>query len=141
MSRLDVQFLDEGLHRALFDAMPLPVFIVDEEVHVLECNSAAARLMGETRTKRKPQRIGSVLDCLHATETPGGCGRAAACGDCGLRSAVRAAFHGEPVKRREARMQLVQRGKSTEVDLRVSCQPFSYGKSSFVLLVLEGLNN
>ena len=141
MSRLDVQFLDQGLHRVLFDAMPLPVFIVDEEVHVLECNAAAARLLGSTKSTRKHQRMGHVLDCLHASETPGGCGHAPACGDCGLRGAVRAAFHGEPVKRREARLQLVQQGKPTEVDLRVSCQPFTYGKTSFVLLVLEGLNN
>ena len=40
MSRLAVQFLDQGLHRVLFDAMPLPVFVVDHDVNVLECNAA-----------------------------------------------------------------------------------------------------
>jgi hypothetical protein len=37
-------------------------------------------------------------------------------------------------------MELNRQGKPAKVNLRVSCQPFSYGKSDFVLLVLEGLN-
>ena len=32
----------------LFDAMPMPVFVVDEDVCILECNAAAARLLGRT---------------------------------------------------------------------------------------------
>jgi PAS domain-containing protein len=141
MSRLDVQFLDQGLHRVLFDAMPLPVFVVDKDVNVLECNAAATRLLGQDQGIRKQTRAGDVLNCLHTTESAEGCGHAPACGDCGVRAAVRAASQGQSVTRQRAEMELIQRGKTTKVSLRVSCQPFTYGKSSFVLLVLEGLNN
>jgi hypothetical protein len=37
-------------------------------------------------------------------------------------------------------MELVRNGKTTLVNLQVSCQPFTYGNSEFVLLVLEGLD-
>jgi len=141
MGRLDVQFLDEGLHRVLFDAMPLPVFVVDSDVNILEYNAAGARLLVEGWQTRKQRRGGDVLECLHATESPEGCGGSPACSHCGLREAVNAAFRGQPVTRQWAAMELNQRGKPTKVNLRVSCQPFSYGKNSFVLLVLEGLNN
>ncbi len=140
MGRLDVQFLDEGLHRVLFDAMPLPVFVVDRRVNILEYNAAAARLLVEGWQTRKRRRGGDVLQCLHATESPGGCGCSPACSSCGLREAVKAAFRGRPVTRRWAAMELNQQGKPARVKLRVSCQPFTYHKSSLVLLVLEGLN-
>jgi len=141
MSRLAVDFLDQGLHRVLFDAMPLPVFVVDKDVNVLECNAAAARLFEQSKRTRKQQRAGDILHCLHTTESPKRCGGAPACSDCGLRAAVRAASQGRSVTRQAAEMELVQKGRPTRIDLRISCQPFSYRKSSFVLLVLEGLNS
>jgi len=141
MSRLAVRFLDEGLHRVLFDAMPLPVFVVDKDVNVLECNAAAARLFGQGRRTRKQSRAGDILHCLHTTESPKGCGGASACSDCGLRAAVRAASQGRAVTRQAAEMDLMQKGKPTRVNLRVSCQPFTYEKNAFVLLVLEGLKS
>jgi len=139
MGRLDVQFLDQGLHRVLFDAMPLPVFVVDNDVNILEYNAAAARLLVEGWQTRKRRRGGDVLQCLHATESPGGCGCSPACSSCGLREAVNTAFHGQPVTRQWAAMELNQKGKPAKVNLRVSCQPFTYRKSALVLLVLEGL--
>jgi len=57
-----------------------------------------------------------------------------------LRAAVRAASQGQTVTRQAAEMELIQKGRPTKVNLRVSCQPFTYEKSSLVLLVLEGLN-
>ena len=140
MGRLDVQFLDEGLHRVLFDAMPLPVFVVDSGFNILEHNAAAARPAVEGWQTRKRRRGGDVLECLRATESPEGCGHSPACSRCGLREAVNAAFRGQPVTRQWAAMELNQRGKPAKVNLRVSCQPFTYGKGNFVLLVLEGLN-
>lgn len=141
MSRLAVQFLDQGLHRVLFDAMPMPVFVVDKDVNVLECNVAATRLFEPGKQAPKPQSAGDILHCLHTTESPKGCGGASACSDCGLREAVRTASKGRAVRRQWAEMELMEKGKPTKVNLRVSCQPFTYDRSAFVLLVLEGLND
>jgi PAS domain-containing protein len=140
MGRLDVQFLDEGLHRVLFDAMPLPVFVVDKDVNILEYNKAAACLMGQELPASKHRRGGDVLHCLHAAKTPDACGHTPACGNCQLRESVRAASRGEDVTRRWAEMELLQGSGPTKVSLRVTCQPFTYRKSSLILLVLEGLN-
>jgi hypothetical protein len=140
MGRLDIQFLDQGLHRVLFDAMPLPVFVMDGDVNVLEYNTAAARMLVEGRRAGKKRRGGDVLQCLHATESLGGCGRAPACSSCALCEAVSTASKGQSVTRKRVEMELIRQGKPTKVNLRVSCQPFNYGKSAFVLLVLEGLN-
>ena len=141
MNRLAVQFLDQGLHHVLFDAMPLPVFVVDKDVNVLECNAAAARLFKPGKQINRQRKAVDVLHCLHTTESPKGCGGATACSDCGLRAAVRAASRGQLVMRQWAEMELIWRGRPVTVELRVSCQPFTYDRSAFVLLVLEGLND
>jgi len=140
-NRVAIQFLDEGFHRVLFDAMPMPVFVVDEDVTILEYNSAAGQLLGPRKRTVLRRRGGEALHCVHSTETPEGCGRAPACRDCVVRKSVRAAVRGQRVIRKRVRMELVAKGRTFKVNLRVSCQPVTYGKSSFVLLILEGLND
>lgn len=139
MSLLPVQFLDQGLHRVMFDAMPIPVLVVDEDVNVLEYNSAAAGLLGGDKRKILRRRAGEVLHCVHVTETPRGCGHAPACSDCVIRESVRAASRGRRVTRRWAALELQAGGQPVEVDVRVSCQPFTYENHTFILLMLEGL--
>jgi hypothetical protein len=87
------------------------------------------------------RRGGNVWHCLHATETPRGCGHAPACKNCVVRESVQAAATGRRTTRRWAEMELMLQGKPARVSVRVSCQPFTYEKSSLVLLVLEGLND
>ena len=141
MSGLAIQFLDQGFHRVLFDAMPMPVFVVDEDTSLLEYNSAAAQLLGQDKGMVLRRRSGDVLHCLHSTEVPGGCGRAPVCADCVVRESVKTAYRGQRVTRKWARLELVVEGRPTDVNVRVSCQPLNYGGQSFVLLILEGLND
>jgi PAS domain-containing protein len=122
MNRLAVQFLDQGFHRMLFEAMPMPVFVVNEDVCILECNAAAA-------------------NCIHASEVPEGCGRSPDCGGCVVRKSVRAASRGHSVVRHEAKMQFGHNGNRNKANLRVTCQPFTYERRTFILLILEGLKD
>jgi PAS domain-containing protein len=140
MNRVAVQFLDQSFHRMLFDAMPVPVFVVDEDVRILECNAAAARLLGPDKQTILKRRGGEVLHCVNAAKVPEGCGRAPACHDCPVRKAVQTASRGQRVTRQKARMELAAGGKTTRMDFQISCSPFTYERSKFVLLVLEGLN-
>ena len=88
---------------------------------------------------RKAAGRGSVA--LRACEkVPEGCGRAPACPDCPVRKAVQAASRGRRVTRQKAQMELAAGGKTTKVDLQISCSAFTYERSKFILLVLEGLH-
>lgn len=139
MNRLAVEFLDQGLHRVLFDAIPMPVFLVDKDVSILEYNSAAARLLGTDKNAILGRRNGDVLSCIHSHNDQGGCGHAAACKDCVVRNSVQEAAHNRHVTRRAADMQLLSDGKTVRVKIHVSCQPVKVGQQSLFLLVLEGL--
>jgi PAS domain-containing protein len=141
MSRVPVQFLEQGFHRVLFDAMPLPVFVVDKELRIFDYNAAAAKLLGKGKRFILRHRGGEVLNCLHAAEASGGCGHAPACRDCVILNSVRAAARGRRVTRRLAQMELFRNGKTVPLNLQVTCRSFTYGRSSFILLVLEGMRN
>jgi hypothetical protein len=141
MSRLAVQFLDQGFHRVLFDAMPMPVFVVDKHVCIYDYNAAAARLLRKDKKLVIRRRGGEVLNCVHSMEGIKGCGSAPACRDCVVLKSVRSAARGHRVTRQWAQMELARNGRTARVKMRVSCQPFTYGRSSFILLVLEGLND
>lgn len=141
MSRVAIDFLDQGLHRVLFDAMPMPVFLVDHDVSILEYNSAAAHLLRENKTAVLQRRGGDVLRCVHSRETPHGCGHSPACIDCVVRNSVLDAARKHRVTRRATDLELLTDGKTTKIKVRVSCQPVNYGSHSFFLLVLEGLND
>ena len=141
MTEIAVKFLDQGLHRVLFDAMPMPVFVVDEDVTVLEYNPAAAQFLGQEKQMVLRRRGGDVLHCLHALEVPGGCGRAPACAACIVRKAVRSAMSDFPLTRACTRLERVIEDRPSLVDLRVTARAFSYEGHPLVLLVLEGLND
>ena len=139
MTEIAVKFLDQGLHRVLFDAMPMPVFVVDEDVCILECNTAATSLLGKNKPHLIGKRCGEVLNCIHAQETPEGCGRSPDCGGCVVRQSVQTAAQGRTVVRHEMEMKLGHNGKTTRAKLRVTCQPVTYERRTFILLILEGL--
>ncbi len=141
MNRLAVQFLDQGFHRMLFDAMPMPVFVVDEEVCVLECNTAASKLLGKSKQRLVGKRCGEVLNCIHALDVPEGCGRGPDCGECVVRQSVRTAVQGHTVVRHETEMKFGHNGDSRKAKLSVTCQPFTYERRTFILLILEGLHD
>ena len=141
MSRLVVEFLDQGFHRMLFDAMPMPVFVVDQDVTILEYNTAASKLLARGRQELVGRRSGDVLHCVHSEDVPKGCGHGPACLDCVLRQSVRAASHGRRVSRKLTPMELMVKGKPMHLNLRVTCHPFKFERHALILLILEGLND
>lgn len=141
MQKLAVDFLDQAFHRVLFNAMPMPVFVMDEDVSILDYNTAAAKFVGSKRDAVLKKRGGDALHCINALQTPEGCGHSEACPDCVIRKAVQSAARGKAVTRKCGEVQFIVRGKLSRKDLRVTCQPVAYARQSYFLLVLEGLND
>ncbi len=139
MTRLAVQFLDQAFHRVVFDAMPLPMFVVDPDVTILEYNAAAARFLGKRRSQVLGRRCGDVLECINAALNPNGCGRGLKCDRCAVRNSVKTAVEGAAVAQRPARVDWRSTGRKGKAHLQVTAQPFRYEGHSFVLLILDGL--
>lgn len=134
------QMSNEVLLRQLLDAIPAFVFLVDQDVTILDYNAAAAELLGPDPGKALRQRSGEAIRCARAKDSPEGCGRGGFCRHCGLRSAVNEAFAGHRVVRRRVRMELMEAGESREVCFLLTASPFSYQNHERVVLVLENLS-
>ncbi|MRR07292.1 MAG: PAS domain-containing protein [Deltaproteobacteria bacterium] len=131
--------VDNLLTRA-FNAMPSPVFIVDEDVRIFEYNTAAAALLSTEKTDVLKLRGGEVLHCIHHHEAEDGCGRTPACADCVIRNSVKKACQGGSVVRARQKMELVRDEKIIEVYVLITASPFSFQDSTYAILVLEDIS-
>jgi hypothetical protein len=127
---------DEFL-RAVLDANPSLMFVVDEDVRIIEFNRAASQFLSAGREQVLRQRGGDALHCLHAAETPQGCGQATYCRTCVVRNSVQEAFHGQSVVRRKTKLELLSGGKARDIYVLVTASPFRFGRQSLALLVIE----
>jgi len=139
MRELEVDFPGKEFHDALFQAVPVPIFVVDKELELWEYNAAAARSIGGVRRDNQPRLLGQALRCVHAQTATPGCGYAQHCADCTIYWAIQTAADGQHVQRQWARVDVEEQGKRARINLQVSSTPFVYGNYSLVLLMLEGL--
>lgn len=125
---------------SILDAIPAPIFLVDDDVQILGYNLSAANLLAQDPEIVMRRRAGEILHCLHATETAGGCGRADFCKDCLVRNSVYKSVRGGQVVRKKIRMELVREGRPIGIYLLVTTAPFNHQGNSRVLLILEDIS-
>lgn len=122
----------------VLDAIPLMIFVADEDVQIVDANAMALRTLGVGKDVVLRRRGGDVLHCIHADEVPEGCGRAPACTDCVIRGAVNACFLGEGVTRRRMKAELVIGGNRKEIEMLVTANVLDAERQR-VVLVLEDI--
>jgi hypothetical protein len=125
-----------GLSASVFDALPFPAFVVDDDIRLLAVNPAAARFARAGSGTVLRQRGGEVLHCINSGE---GCGHSPACQGCLIRGAVSfAATGGEPVRRR-ARLEYIEDGHLRELQALITASPVVVEGEPRVLLIIEDL--
>jgi hypothetical protein len=126
--------------RAVFDALPSLVFVVDRDVSVQEYNAAAAEFLMTGGAAVIKQRAGNILHCLHSTDVPEGCGEASFCAHCIIRNAVTEAFEGKRVVRRRTKVELVRGDEKVEMYALITTTPFQFRDQPLALLVIEDIS-
>lgn len=79
------------LPRLALEALSAYVFVVDEDVRILAYNKRAGKLLEAGSREVLRKRAGEALHCLHATESPEGCGKS---GFCAIRRALESRSEG-----------------------------------------------
>jgi len=138
MTELEAPQTAETYYRAILNAIPLPIFLVDEDLQVHELNEAAKRVFGLAGEIVLQQRGGDVLHCLHATETPKGCGHSSRCSDCVIRNSVLSSLTGNSVHRRRMKFKAVNGDRRRDLELLVTVSPVP-GCEAKSLLILEDI--
>jgi hypothetical protein len=131
---------DNSFYRAILDAMPLPVFIVDDDVRIIDLNRMAALVFSLEKPAVFRQRGGAALHCLHSTDSPGGCGRGPFCRSCVIRNAVGESMKGMSVVRRRTRVELRLQGNTRQLDLLVTASPLPGPVERLSLLIVEDIS-
>ena len=125
---------DAAYYRTILDTLPVPVFIVDNDIRVHDLNLAASQLFGVHKREIYKMRGGDALHCLNSS-APEGCGRSANCEDCVIRNSVTSSLSGTGVSRKRMRFQISGVEGKTELDMLITANRLP--GSSLVLLVLE----
>ncbi|MEI8233764.1 MAG: PAS domain-containing protein [Verrucomicrobiota bacterium] len=124
-------------HRTIIDAMPCPIFVVEEDVRIVDFNTAAGELLQQERKATLRQRAGEMFHCIHAIETPDGCGKAPACATCPIRNGVNLALQGGTPPRQTAKLELLSESCVTEALFLITVAPLVFETRRLALVVLE----
>lgn len=126
--------IHEILHRkqknleAIFDAAPVGMLLVDEDLRVRRANDAVRNMASKDYVQIINQLPGYVLGCAHVAENPANCetrcGTGTRCKDCPLFCTIEKSLHtGLPVHGAEITPELYVDGKKIHPVLSISCEP------------------
>jgi hypothetical protein len=126
----------DAIPTTVFDALPFPAWVVDDDMRVLAVNRASIRLLGPESDVVLRQRGGEFLHCVNSRD---GCGKSTRCPDCVLREATRFAAAGSGPTRQRTRLEVVDRDSVTEMHALITASPMVYEGATRVLLCIEDL--
>lgn len=130
---------EDSFYRNILDAIPSPVFVVEEDVRIVDYNSAAAKMLSSERSVVISRRAGEVLHCLHSTEVEGGCGHSPFCSSCVIRKSVNESLSGNRSLRQKLEME-VKVGEAVQARLYlVSTSPLAYQGRQLAVVILEDI--
>jgi len=120
------------------DAVPNVMVVLNKHRQIVYANKALLSLVGaEDEDAIYGLRPGEVLDCVHASETDGGCGTTEFCSTCGAVNAILTAFKGsEDIQ--ECR---IVRKDGEAIDLRVWTKPIRELDEEFIFFYVVDISD
>ncbi|MBA7643151.1 Sensor histidine kinase RcsC [subsurface metagenome] len=109
---------------AIFDAAPVGMLLVDENMIVRRVNSAISQMLHRDYSEIINRRIGDVLGCTNTPRDKKGCGYAPSCATCPLRKTIKTVLDsGQSVHEVEVHLSLKIDNEEVAPWLSVSAEP------------------
>jgi len=123
----------------VLDCMPELVCVLTDTRQMLVANQAMLVFLGRQEGELIPgARPGELLQCVHADESPHGCGTTPYCSQCGAFGAIMEAIGKGSRATGECRVTQVRSGKNESLDLYLWCSPFYVeGREFYILAILD----
>ncbi|MBI5778411.1 MAG: sigma 54-interacting transcriptional regulator [Planctomycetes bacterium] len=125
--------------KAIFNSMPCVVMIMDEERRVMAINNASQQILGIPSDKIFNQRWGDALKCIHASETPQGCGFSASCSNCQVRNTALTALSGNSIQKVKADFEFLVNGEIQKRLLAINAAPIEYEQKKMAVIIVEDI--
>ena len=129
----------EGFLKTLFDSIPCGVLIVDRDRRIQAVNNVMERTFGISSAEVIDKRGGEALRCIHASESPKGCGFADECQSCQVFNTALKTLAGGQIHRKKANLQLLTNGKTLDLVLLVSAAPLYHEGARLAIIMLENI--
>ncbi|HXX63941.1 MAG TPA: PAS domain-containing protein [Bacteroidota bacterium] len=118
---------ESAILSAVIDAIPSPVFVVDDDFRVHGANSAARPLLGPSVNS-----LGAI-ECLYHSEPKSTCGKGPRCHSCFILSSVDESFESKAAVTRAGRINQGSGGRQ----VLVSAAPLMFRGKHFVVLTIQ----
>jgi hypothetical protein len=130
---------DNTPYQTILNAIPTPVFVVDDDVRIADLNEVASGFSGQEKGDVLRRRGGEVLHCLYSTDVPEGCGRAPSCQQCVIRNSVTACLKGQAVSRARMKMDFLPGSGRKTMELLITASPIASSDERLALLIIEDI--
>lgn len=120
----------------VFDALPLPAFVVDHDFNIVDFNLAGARLLDRVPFAVLRLRGGDRLQCIHSAEAADSAVQGA-CDECIVKNFAREVFAQAVASRNTGRLRLTRDGRAADVDFLITVAPIPDESEPLALLLLD----
>jgi PAS domain-containing protein len=120
----------------VFDALPLPAFVVDHDFNIVDFNLAGAKLLDRVPFAVLRLRGGDRLQCIHSAEAADA-EAMEPCRECIVKNFVRTVFGQTQARRNTGRLRLTNDGKTEDVDFLITVAPIPDESEPLALLLLD----
>jgi len=131
--------MTEYSYEALLNAIPMPVFIVDDDLVVSHVNHAAIDIFNLNRGSVLFERWGSALQCVNCSDSPSGCGYGEDCKSCVIRNSVTDCFKGPPIIQRKTTIALKAGGTAFGCELLITVNQIMNDNRIYALFMIEDM--
>lgn len=125
----------------MLEAFPCPAAILDQTRQICAANTSLLRLAGLTAEDILALRPGEAVCCVHAFETPSGCGTSPACANCGAVAAILKAQLTERADCRDCRVTLRRGSETLALDLQVQATPLDIAGARHIVLAIQDVTD
>lgn len=127
------------LFREMVDAVPNPVAILNDKRQVVVANWALSRLLDTTESHLRGRRPGEIMQCIHASDGPDGCGTGVHCQACGAVAAILECQQTKDQTSNECRLTTHTDSGTKALDVRVTASSFRLDSREFTVTVFEDI--
>ena len=131
--------IQESYLRNIIDAIPSAIFIVNNELQVIDANKVASKICNADSKKILKKLCGEVIHCLHEKESKEGCGTTEFCPDCVIRNSVNKAINGKTISKQKYKMKLQKGEKVERVYMLISSAPLEHKGQTYALLIIDDI--
>ncbi len=126
--------------QSIFDAAPIGIIIVDEDMIITKINDTALKMIGKNYTDTIHEIVGNGFGCISSQENEDGCGYGYACKSCKLKMLFTKVFHsGISYRGLEMQFTLCSKEKESNPWLRINYEPIVIDGCRHIMMVIDDI--